>query len=175
MRIFAKYVGMALVSSLTVLPAANASVTISTPINLSVPINATGYVKNNVSFSLAPADVYSFSTGYTGTTSTLSDVTNTLYQWKNNAWTAIWGTTSTFDTGSNSYITGAVMSLAAGTYKFSSIAFFDPSSSNYTGSYVANISPVPEPETYAMMGVGLAAVLLRLRKKKVSSSLAAAV
>lgn len=171
-----KFVGTALVSSMLMLVAADASA--ATSFNLSTSINSgqSPLLNNKITFSLTGVNEYQFSTGYVGSTSTLSNVFSNLYELntKTNKWTSVWGSYDTFDTGASSDVTGNIMKLTAGTYKFVSTALLTPSST-YTGTYFATLSPVPEPEAYAMMGIGLAAVLLRLRKKNKVQNMAASV
>lgn len=173
MRKLAKLAGTVLVSSMMMFGPTVASA--STSFNSSTSIDSATYLYNTTTFSLTGINEYQFSTGYTGSTNTLSTVVSNLFKLNSkNKWVSVWGSYDTFDTGASSDVTGSIMKLAAGTYQFVSTGFLTPSNT-YTGTYLATLSPVPEPETYAMMGIGLAAVLLRMRKKSKVNATASSV
>lgn len=177
-----KYLSATMLSSVMIFTAANAAADV-TDFGYNTKIQTTGVspiTRNSTSFSISENSIFDFTVGYAGSKTTaysITDVMNTL--WKktsNSSWSVVWGDFESFASGVKSATSSDTLTLGSGTYKFISQAFLAPGT-KYSGSYfvAATISPVPEPETYALMGVGLAAVLLRLRKKKVSGTAAVAV
>lgn len=136
-------------------------------------INAKSPVfSNSISFDVTSKSLADFSTGYYGSTSTLQYVmSNLLMKTGVSTWTSVWGSAEYYS-GSNSSFAGASsLLLNPGIYKFSSIAFLT-TGSTFKGTYFAGatVTPVPEPETYALAGLGLTALLLRRKQKKAASS-----
>jgi hypothetical protein len=52
--------------------------------------------------------------------------------------------------------------LGVGTY---TLSFYGAGGRNVVGTVTSTISPVPEPETYSLIGVGLVGMLLARRRK----------
>ncbi|MBM3115152.1 PEP-CTERM sorting domain-containing protein [Jeongeupia naejangsanensis] len=71
-----------------------------------------------------------------------------------------------FNPGTRSY-SGSFNLPTAGTY---SSFFAVTKDANWLGTLKLNVAPVPEPETYALMGAGLLGVLLSRRRKQRSTA-----
>ncbi|KAF0815381.1 hypothetical protein IGB42_00462 [Andreprevotia sp. IGB-42] len=67
-----------------------------------------------------------------------------------------------FSPGAQSF-SGSFFIPEAGTYSY---AFSLNKNSDWLGSFNLNVAPVPEPETVALMGIGLMGVLLARRRKR---------
>lgn len=148
-----------------------------TPINVSVGVGKTGF-NETINFNLAGDSVINAAEVLlknANTTSALQSLTATLsYKTSAGAWTTLWTDAATFAKSQavgNWFANSNDINAKAGTYKLSLVGKVFANTS-YSGSYYYQVSvaPVPEPETYALAGLGLTALLLRRKHKKAASN-----
>ena len=113
------------------------------------------------------AQLLQASNNYSG----LKSVTETLsYLTQAGSWQTVWSSTSNTPGRFWSAGTTSPLDVKGGDYKLV-LSGSTLSGSTYKGTYgyQISVSPVPEPETYALMGFGLTVLLLRRKQKRSST------